>query len=820
MPRIRVGIYVHAEPQRLRETLASLRQNTRRPVDLLLLPDGPDLPMRRALAAIAGIPQLGAEDPQGVPACFNRLVTSGSADLFLLLESGALPAPGWIDYLVAAVNADPRNGLAGPSTNRCWNEQALFPKSGGSPGEIERAGRAAASRFGLTVRTLEPLYSLADFCYLVRREVVEAIGLADERYGLGPCWEMDYNIRAARAGFRGVWACASYVHRAPITAWRQCQETLRFEASKRLYQDKFCGARLTGRKTDYRDHCRGDACADFAPPALIELRPQQQRPAAPPSESPARAIPPPVTASPEVRERSVMQAGPLATCIMPTSNRRLFVPQAIRCFLRQDYANCELLILDDGSDSVADIVPEDSRVRYVRLEGKRSLGAKRNLACEQARGDFLLHWDDDDWYPASRVRVQVEALLSRCGDLCGSSRIFFQDPSLDRAWLYEYTSSSSAPWVAGSTLAYRKQFWERNRFAEIQVGEDSRFLQSAASKTVCDLRDPGLCVATIHSANTSPKHPGGAYWIRQAATQIHQLLGDDRHFYKSAVQLGVKVDDPGTRLSRLPLVSCIMPTYNRRPFVPLALSYFESQDYPNKELIVLDDGSDPVGDLVEGLAGVRYLRLPARVTIGAKRNQGCAEAQGEIVAHWDDDDWYAPDRLRYQVAPLLSGEADVTGLVNAFVLALPDGVFWTTQPRLHQRMFVGDVHGGTLVYRKTLWQEGLRYPDVNLAEDAALLQQAMGRGRRLVRLANPGVFVYLRHGGNAWRECKPGTFLDPTGWLRLGHSSILPEIVAATYKSCLGGENGTALWSSSGPRGCFQTGGRSEHATPANPRCG
>ena len=784
MARIRIGIHVHAEPQRLHETLASLRQNAR-PAELLILSDGPDLPTREALASISDISQLGTEEARGTPSCFNRLVASGEADLFVLLESGALPGPGWLDYLAAAIDADSRNGLAGPSTNRCWNEQAIFPRSGSTFGEIEQAARTAASRYGLTLRTLEPLYSLADFCYVVHRKVVDVIGLADERYGLGPCWEMDYNIRAARAGFRGVWACAAYVYRAPFTIRRQREEALRFQLSKQLYQQKFCGARLTGRKIDFRTHCSGDVCPNFAPPALIELRRPSQFPQTDLAQDALEPAPPATTIPEEALNIAVSTPAPLASCIMPTSNRRPFVSQAIRCFLRQDYPNKELLILDSGSDSIADIVLKDSRIHYFRLEDKRTLGAKRNLVCEKARGEFVLHWDDDDWYPTSRVRMQVEALLSRKCDLCGSSRVFYYEPAVDRAWRYEYTQVGPAPWVAGNTLAYRKEFWERNRFAEIQVGEDTCFLQNGTTKAVYDLKDPGLCVATIHSTNTSPKHPGSAYWIRQNTAHISQLLGDDRHFYRTAVQLAPKEDRHG-RAPDLPLVSCIMPTYNRRAFVRSALNYFLYQDYPNKELIVIDDGSDPVSDLVEGLPGIRYIRLPARTSIGGKRNRGCAEAQGEIVAHWDDDDWYAPDRLRYQVAPVLAGEGDLTGLENAFVLEMSSGIFWTTQPRLHRRMFVGDVHGGTLVFRRALWQEGLHYPEVNLAEDAALLQQAVKQGQRLVRLANPGVFVYVRHENNAWRECTPGSFLDPAGWQRIDRPFMLSETVLATCRAAAG----------------------------------
>jgi glycosyltransferase involved in cell wall biosynthesis len=265
------------------------------------------------------------------------------------------------------------------------------------------------------------------------------------------------------------------------------------------------------------------------------------------------------------------------------------------------------------------------------------------------------------------------------------------------------------------------------------------------------------------------------YWHALPGARVHALLGDDRYFYRSACS--------SAQTTALPLVSCIMPTYNRRPFVSLALRYFLAQDYLHKELVIVDDGSEPIGDVVESTPGVRYIRLSSRNSLGAKRNLAYQHARGELIAHWDDDDWYAPDRLRYQVAPILTREADMTGLENAFVLELTTGVFWRTRRDLHQRMFVGDVHGGTLVYRKALWQEGVRYPEVNLAEDAWFLRQALARGKRLRRLANPGVFLYVRHGRNAWREFAPGTFLNPAGWER----TIPPPLFSArsldSYKS-------------------------------------
>lgn len=752
MKKISIGVYVDGELERLRWTLASLNANAPHEAELLLLLDGVALN-----ETINRVKLSATSDARGAAACFNRLASLTDSDVLVLLESGVQVAPGWLERLLAALDADPRNGLAGPSTNNAWNEQGAFPRCSGNTAQIGATANEAAKRFGDEARTLEPLYSLGDFCYAVRREVIDAIGAADESYSLGPCWEMDYNIRAARAGWRGVWACSAFVHRPPYSARRRIEEGRRFQKNKKLYQDKFCGARLRGDKTDYREHCRGDACPNFAPADLIGIK---------------RALPLSTPAVVSAPIEVVDVSEPLVTCIMPTHNRRSFIPQAIRCFLRQDYSNLELLVVDDGTEPVGDLAPANDRIRYLRFDQKLTIGAKRNLACEKARGEFIVHWDDDDWYPPSRVRAQMRAMLDRGADLCGSSRVAYFDPARDQAWEYRYPSAKG-PWVAGNTLAYRKSFWSGHKFPDIQVGEDSRFVWSSKGRAVADLADPGLCVATVHSNNTSRKNVNAVYWHAQPRDYIDSLIGDDIYFYR-AVE------------TSWPLVSCIMPTYERRRYIPQALQSFLQQDYPNRELIIVDDGKDAIGDLVEKIPNVRYFRV-ARTSIGAKRNLACKHAAGEIIAHWDDDDWYSPDRLRYQVMPIIAGKADLTGLENAFVLELPGGEFWTTAPALHQRLFVGNVHGGTLVYRRELWSQGLRYPEINLAEDAWLLMRSARQGKRLVRLSNPGVFVYVRHGSNAWRQFAPGTFIDPKGWQRISAPLHFPVEALEFYKSASGG---------------------------------
>ena len=80
-----------------------------------------------------------------------------------------------------------------------------------------------------------------------------------------------------------------------------------------------------------------------------------------------------------------MRATTLVSCIMPSADRPRFVPQAIAQFLHQDYEHRELIVLDDGVQSVEDLMPDDPRVRYVREE--RAMGRifeKRDISFESA----------------------------------------------------------------------------------------------------------------------------------------------------------------------------------------------------------------------------------------------------------------------------------------------------------------------------------------------------------------------------------------------------------------------------------------------------
>jgi len=238
---------------------------------------------------------------------------------------------------------------------------------------------------------------------------------------------------------------------------------------------------------------------------------------------------------PDVRTRvnAEIVSSTLVSCIMPTAERRALVPQAIRHFLRQDYARRELIIVDDGSDSISDLVPNDERIRYTRLAQRISMGAKHNMACEMARGEVIIHWDDDDWNAERRISYQLNDLMRNPQEtLCGLSRVLYYDPRSQQAWEYSYPIGGR-PWVLGATFCYFKKFWEQNRFPDMNEGADTVFVWNLQNAGVVAHQDHTFYVGTVHAHNTSPKRTETGGWRPLSSHDIRCLLDDeDWSFYE------------------------------------------------------------------------------------------------------------------------------------------------------------------------------------------------------------------------------------------------------------------------------------------------
>lgn len=106
---------------------------------------------------------------------------------------------------------------------------------------------------------------------------------------------------------------------------------------------------------------------------------------------------------------------PLVSIVIPTYNRRHFVADAIESCLSQTYANCELIVVDDGStDGTADLLRETYGDRIVLVaQANQGPGIARNSGIAAASGEFIHFLDADDQLHRQKIEIGLDAFRSR-----------------------------------------------------------------------------------------------------------------------------------------------------------------------------------------------------------------------------------------------------------------------------------------------------------------------------------------------------------------------------------------------------------------------
>ena len=104
-----------------------------------------------------------------------------------------------------------------------------------------------------------------------------------------------------------------------------------------------------------------------------------------------------------------------------------------------------------------------------------------------------------------------------------------------------------------------------------------------------------------------------------------------------------------------PKVSIITGTWNREAFLPAILACVQWQEYENIEWLVLDDSDEPSETLKNcPWDKLKYVYSKERVTLGQKRNLLIAQATGDIILNFDDDDYYGPSYVKNRVEALVN----------------------------------------------------------------------------------------------------------------------------------------------------------------------
>ncbi|ETT24121.1 glycosyl transferase family 2 [Rhodococcus rhodochrous ATCC 21198] len=455
---------------------------------------------------------------------------------------------------------------------------------------------------------------------------------------------------------------------------------------------------------------------------------------------------------------------------MPTFNRRRFVPDAIESFRLQTYRSRELVIVDDGTDPVGDLVPDNPTIRYVHLQQRLSTGEKRNAACRAARGKIIVHWDDDDWSSPDRVDVQVSALLESGADICGMRELLFYDPAADRGWRYRYPPRAR-PWVAGGTMCYRRSLWEAHPFPDVRQGEDTRFVWSSRSIRVHTIERLDLYVATIHQANTSAKRTSGSRWVSVPIDEILAVMGEAAHRYRSTPVHPVagcssRITTRANR-TRTPSIGCAapdmradaahvtvsIPHHGPNTYLRAAAESVLAQTHNALTCVVISDG-DPAD--LDVLADIDDARL-VRYTLAEHHGRCFADqvvldaiSSPYYLVH-DSDEWSAPTRVERLLSELERTGADVclSDVIHHDRRTDSMRTWRHGWPRLHDPVGPHLVHRARYqgLYRAEIVRRiGGWYAGHRVGFDAAVLDLVLIVGGRITSIEEPLYHRNVRNG--------------------------------------------------------------------------
>lgn len=262
------------------------------------------------------------------------------------------------------------------------------------------------------------------------------------------------------------------------------------------------------------------------------------------------------------------------------------------------------------------------------------------------------------------------------------------------------------------------------------------------------------------------------YFAEMDAEKLANPPGPD---LKPAKLVKAKETKSKATANPLPKVTVITPTHQRAPYLQNLYHIFKAQTYPNKELLILDDSPRPSA-FFKKLQDpeVRYFYSDDVLSVGEKRNELIAKAAGDIIVHFDDDDYYAPQYIE-KMLQYLEGH-DLIKLTGWYGLSLRDKFFYYLDTtRIHKYHFsVGpnkEVEiqefvpkdsssylwgfGFSYVYRKSVWEKA-QFADVSFGEDFEFLKEVIQQGMNVHFIPDEaGLILNIIHRKNTVTQVLP-----------------------------------------------------------------
>ena len=207
---------------------------------------------------------------------------------------------------------------------------------------------------------------------------------------------------------------------------------------------------------------------------------------------------------------------PPVSIITPTYNRKYLFDLAIRNFTKTDYPmeKIEWIIVDDSeNENLEDILPNNknnnnnnnNNIKYIKLDERKSIGEKRNIAVENSKYDIIVCMDDDDYYPPMSVKTRVASLLHLNKKVVGCTGLgLFEVNKIISAVSFSSYVLDYYNRFFESTLTFYKSLWENNKFSDTNNNEGRGLIEGNILETD-EIMWNNVIVSLSHYNNTNKR---------------------------------------------------------------------------------------------------------------------------------------------------------------------------------------------------------------------------------------------------------------------------------------------------------------------------
>lgn len=230
------------------------------------------------------------------------------------------------------------------------------------------------------------------------------------------------------------------------------------------------------------------------------------------------------------------------------------------------------------------------------------------------------------------------------------------------------------------------------------------------------------------------------------------------------------------KLKQNPLVSVIIPTYNRAHLIEATIESVRQQTYPHLEIIIVDDASkDNTEEVVKAIADprIRYICNETNQKASITRNNGVQSATGDYIAFLDSDDLWFPSKIELQLEAIQNHPepervvcyTQVKNNNGETVVVMPKrGIHETESVADYLFVYRGLMQTGTLMMPRELALKTPFKPGIVPYEDMDLCMKLGGKGAAFIFIEQP--LIVWNNEKRSDRVTNSEDYLLPLRWIQ------------------------------------------------------